>query len=177
MPSEKILEEKRKQVENLSQELMTANVGVLVNFKGITVENDTKLRKELREGGCNYRVVKNTLLKRAFAEAGIEGLDDCLSGTTAIAYAADDYATGPKVLSKYAEDLKEFEIKGGFIDGDMVDAGQINALAKLPSKETLVAQTLYGLNAPIQGFATVLNGTIRALALVLNAIAEKENAA
>lgn len=173
MPSEKILEKKKKEVQELSEEFQKAHVGVLVDYKGITVEADTKLRKQLRDAGCVYKVIKNTILERAFADAGIDGLDEYLKGTTAIAYAADDYVSAPKILSESAKKMEFFNIKGGFIDGAVVDESQINALAKLPSKEVLVAQALGGLNAPIQGFANVLSGTMRGLVVALNAIAEK----
>ena len=164
MPSEKILEQKKQQVAQLAEDFKKANVGVLVNYEGITVEKDTKLRKQLREAGCEYKVVKNTLLSLAFQEAGIEGLEEHLHGATAIAY------------SENAKDNENFTVKAGFIDGDTVDAKSIDELAKLPPKEVLVAQVLGGLNGPIQGFANVLNGTIRGLVIALNAIAEKQSA-
>ena len=176
MPSEKILEQKQQQVAALKEAFEKANVGVLVNYNGITVEKDTKLRKQLREAGCVYKVVKNTLLSRAFKDAGIEGLDECLNGTTAIAYSENGYTEAPKILSDYAKDNENFQVKAGFIDGCAVDAKSIDALAKLPSKEVLLAQVLGGLNGPIQGFANVLNGTMRGLVIALNAIAEKQGA-
>ncbi|MCI8396045.1 MAG: 50S ribosomal protein L10 [Acutalibacter sp.] len=176
MPSEKILEQKQQQVAALKEAFEKANVGVLVNYSGITVEKDTKLRKQLREVGCVYKVVKNTLLSRAFKDAGIEGLDECLNGTTAIAYSENGYTEAPKILSDYAKDNENFQVKAGFIDGGAVDAKSIDALAKLPSKEVLLAQVLGGLNGPIQGFANVLNGTMRGLVIALNAIAEKQGA-
>ena len=176
MPSEKILEQKQQQVAALKEAFEKANVGVLVNDNGITVEKDTKLRKQLREAGCVYKVVKNTLLSRAFKDAGIEGLDECLNGTTAIAYSENGYTEAPKILSDYAKDNENFQVKAGFIDGGAVDAKSIDALAKLPSKEVLLAQVLGGLNGPIQGFANVLNGTMRGLVIALNAIAEKQGA-
>ncbi|MCI9115951.1 MAG: 50S ribosomal protein L10 [Acutalibacter sp.] len=176
MPSEKILEQKQQQVAALKEAFEKANVGVLVNYNGITVEKDTKLRKQLREVGCVYKVVKNTLLSRAFKDAGIEGLDECLNGTTAIAYSENGYTEAPKILSDYAKDNENFQVKAGFIDGGAVDAKSIDALAKLPSKEVLLAQVLGGLNGPIQGFANVLNGTMRGLVIALNAIAEKQGA-
>ncbi|MCI8922312.1 MAG: 50S ribosomal protein L10 [Acutalibacter sp.] len=176
MPSEKILEQKQQQVAALKEAFEKANVGVLVNYSGITVEKDTKLRKQLREAGCVYKVVKNTLLSRAFKDAGIEGLDECLNGTTAIAYSENGYTEAPKILSDYAKDNENFQVKAGFIDGGAVDAKSIDALAKLPSKEVLLAQVLGGLNGPIQGFANVLNGTMRGLVIALNAIAEKQGA-
>ncbi|WP_099205198.1 50S ribosomal protein L10 [Scatolibacter rhodanostii] len=177
MPSEKVLEKKKVQVAELSAQLKEANVGVLVSYSGITVERDTKLRKQLREAGCTYKVVKNSVLSRAFKEVGIDGLDDSFKGTTAIAIAKDDYVSAPKILTECAKDLETFSVKAGFIDGSVVDEASIVALAKLPSKEVLVAQALYGLNAPIQGFANVLNGTIRGLAIALNAIAEQKESA
>lgn len=173
MPSDKILEKKKKQVDEISSALKNSCVGVLLNYKGINVEDDTKLRKQLRDSGCSYKVIKNTILSRAFEAAGIEGMQDYLKGTTALAYSEDDYVTGPKILSEYAKKLESFEIKGGFIDGGVVTDTQINALAKLPPKEVLVAQALGGLNSPIQGFANVLSGTMRGLVIALNAIAEK----
>ena len=176
MPSEKILEQKKQQVAELSEAFKAANVGVLVDYTGISVEKDTKLRKQLREAGCEYKVVKNTLLSRAFKDAGIEGLDECLNGTTAIAYSENGYTEAPKILSDYAKDNENFQVKAGFIDGGAVDAKSIDALAKLPSKEVLLAQVLGGLNGPIQGFANVLNGTMRGLVIALNAIAEKQGA-
>jgi large subunit ribosomal protein L10 len=174
LPSQKILEEKKKQVAELSEKLKAAHTGVIVNYKGITVADDTKLRKELRESGSNYKVVKNTILRLALKEAGIEGLDSILEGTTAIAVNTEDYVAPAKVLNNYAKQNKNFEIKGGFIDGKSATVAEIQTLASLPSKEELVAQTLRGLNAPISGFVTVLNGTLRGLVIALNAIAEKQ---
>lgn len=176
MPSNKILEEKKKAVAALSEHLKAAHTGVIVDYKGITVEQDTKLRKELRESGSHYTVVKNTLLRLALAEAGIEGLDGVLEGTTALAVNSDDYVAPARVLAKFAETSDKFEIKAGFVDGKAVDQTEIKTLAKLPSKEVLVAQTLRGFQAPITGFVTVLNGTLKSLVIALNAIAEKQSA-
>lgn len=181
MPSQKILEQKQAQVAALTEALKNSVTGVIVNYEGINVEDDTKLRKSLREVGCKYQVVKNTLLSRALKEAGIEGLDSVLEGTTAIAMSESDYAAGAKILCEYAETAakanKKFAVKAGFIDGAAVDAAGVDALAKLPSKEVLIAQVLGGFNAPIQGFANVMSGTIRGLAVALNAICEKKASA
>lgn len=175
MPSEKVLDVKKKQVSELAELIKKAKTGVLVDYKGISVADDTKLRKTLREGGDTYKVVKNTLLKRALAEAGIDGLDDKLENTTALAV-GEDYVSAAKALADYAKDNDNFKIKGGFLDGAAVDADAINSLAKLPSKEVLVSQTVRGLNAPIQGFVNVLNGTMKGLVVALNAIAQKQGA-
>ena len=174
MPSEKILEQKKQYVAALSEELKSACVGVIVNYKGITVADDTKLRRDLRAAGNTYKVVKNTLLGRALKDAGVEGLDSYLEGTTAIAYHDSDYVSAAKILTKFADTNKTFEVKVGFVDGDIVDVAGVKNLAELPSKEVLVAKALGGLNAPISGFATVLNGTLKGLVVALNAIAEKQ---
>jgi large subunit ribosomal protein L10 len=174
LPSAKILEKKKQAVAQLSESLKSARTGVIVDYKGITVEADTKLRKELRESGSQYKVVKNSILRRALQEAGIEGLEGVLEGTTAIAVHTDDYVAPAKIIAQYAEKNDTFTIKAGFIDGKAVSLEEIKTLASLPSKEELVAQTLRGLNAPITGFVTVLNGTIKGLVVALNAIAEKQ---
>ena len=178
MPSEKVLEQKRAQVAELCDAFKAANVGVLVNYSGISVEKDTKLRKQLREAGCEYKVVKNTLLSRAFKDAGIDGLDQHLNGATAIAYSDKGYTDAPKIFSDYVKQNPNsgFEIKAGFIDGAAVDAAGIDKLAKLPPKEVLLAQVLGGLNGPIQGMANVCSGALRSLVIALNAIAEKQSA-
>lgn len=174
MPSKKVLEEKKQAVAELSEKLKTAHTGVLVDYKGINVEDDTKLRKELRESGSFYKVVKNTLLRLALKEASIDGLDSVLEGTTALALNSDDYVAPARILNGYAEKNKTFTIKAGFIDGKSVDADEIKTLASLPSKEVLLAEVLRGLNGPISGLVTVLNGTMKGLVVALNAIAEKE---
>lgn len=176
MPSEKTLELKKQQVAALSESLKNACTGIIVDYKGISVADDTVLRKKLRESGNTYTVVKNTILGRALEAAGIEGLEAHLEGSTAIAYSADDYTSAAKAFFEYASKHDNFKVKAGFIDGKAIDATGVKALADLPPKEVLIAQVLGGLNAPISGLANVLNGTIRGLAIVLNAIAEKQSA-
>lgn len=178
MPSDKILEQKKQQVAELSEAFKAANVGVLVDYTGISVEKDTKLRKQLREAGCEYKVVKNTLLSRAFKDAGIDGMDGALSGATAIAYSDKGYTDAPKIFADYikANPTGKVKVKAGFIDGAAVDAASIDQLAKMPPKEVLLAQVLGGLNGPIQGFANVCSGVMRGLVIALNAIAEKQGA-
>lgn len=176
MPSEKILEQKKAIVAELAEKLKSSCAGVVVDYRGINVSDDTKLRRELREAGVDYFVVKNTLLSRAAKEANIDGLDSVLEGTTAIAISNDDYIAAAKILCNFADNNKTFNVKSGFIDGNVVSVDQINELAKLPSKEVLVAKALGGLNAPISGFVTVLNGTIKGLVVALNAIAQKQSA-
>ncbi len=176
LPSEKILEQKKALVASLSDKLKNSCAGVIVNYKGINVSDDTKLRKELRESGVEYFVVKNTLLQRAAKEAGLDGLEPVLEGTTAIAISKEDHVAAARILCKFADENDFFKAKAGFIEGKVISEAEVNNLAKLPTKEVLVAKALGGLNAPISGFVTVLNGTIRGLVVALNAIAEKQSA-
>lgn len=176
MPSEKILEQKKALVASLSDKLKNSCAGVIVNYKGINVSDDTKLRKELREVGVEYFVVKNTLLQRAAKEAGLDGLEPVLEGTTAIAISKEDHVAAARILCKFADENDFFKAKAGFIEGKVISEAEVNNLAKLPTKEVLVAKALGGLNAPISGFVTVLNGTIKGLVVALNAIAEKQSA-
>ena len=158
MPSESVIAKKQQFVEELTEKLKNAAGGVLVDYKGISVEDDTKLRKELRENGVDYFVVKNTLLKRALNAAGIEGLDSALEGTTAIALSNDDIIIAPKVLNKKAEDSKgQFSIKLGFVDGKAITKEEVEAYAKLPSKETLLSQLVFMLQSPIQRLAIAIS--------------------
>jgi len=176
MPSEKVLAEKQQIVSELASQLKNACAGVLVDYKGITVADDTKLRTELRKAGVNYSVKKNTLIKLAAEQIGLKGLDDVLNGTTALATSDNDLVAPAKILSLYAEKNKKLKIKAGFIEGKAVTDVQVAALAKLPQKEVLIAQVLAGFNAPISGFANVLNANLRGLVVALNAIAEKKTA-
>lgn len=176
MPSEKILELKKQEVNELSEKLKSAASGVLVDYKGISVSDDTKLRAELRKAGVFYAVKKNSIIGRAAKEAGLEGLESMLSGSTAIALSESDLTAAAKVLAKFAEDHENFTIKGGFIEGKVASTAEINDLAKLPSKEVLLAKFLGGMNAPISGFVNVLNGNLRGLVVALNAIKEKKSA-
>lgn len=176
MPSEKILEQKKAYVADLAQKLKNSCAGVIVNYKGINVADDTKLRKELREAGVEYFVVKNTLLQRAAKLAELEGLDSVLEGTTAIAISKDDHVAAARILCEFAENNKFFNAKAGFVEGKVISEAEVNNLAKLPTKEVLVAKALGGLNAPISGFVAVLNGTLKGLVVALNAIAEKQSA-
>lgn len=163
MPSEKALQSKQEIVAQMKSELDGAVAGVLVDYKGITVANDTKLRRELREAGVDYSVVKNTLLRLALQDTDYSAMTSVLENTTAFAVSHEDPVAAAKILAKFAEDSKgAFAIKAGFVEGKVLDVAGVNALAKLPSKEQLLVQLL-----------SVLNGNIRGLAVALNAIAEK----
>lgn len=165
MPNENILNAKKKKVEEITELLKNAKSGVLVNYSGITVEDDTKLRKELREAGVKYAVEKNTLLRFAMQNAGLEQLNSVLEGATAIAI-ADDETAAARILGKYAEDHENFVLKAGFIGTEIYDADGVKALSKIPSKETLLAQLVGSLQGPVQK-----------LAATLQALADKNEAA
>ena len=176
MASEKILQQKQAYVEELAEELKNSVAGVIVSYMGITVADDTALRRKLREAGVEYAVVKNSMLRRAADKVGLDGLDNVLEGSTALALSPTDHVAAAKILSEYAEKSKTFEIKAGYVEGKVIDAAGVAELAKMPPKEVLVAKVLGGLNAPISGFVNVLNGNIRGLVVALNAIAEKQSA-
>ncbi len=176
MPNAKVLEQKKAIVSGLSDEMKNATTGVLVDYKGITVEADTKLRTELRKAGVQYKVVKNTLMQRAIQGIGLEGLEPALSGTTALAISSDAVAPA-KILCEYAKKSGDkFKIKAGFVEGRVINPAEVQALAELPPREQLIARALAGFNAPVSGFVNVLNGNLRGLVVALNAIAEKKSA-
>lgn len=175
MPSANALQEKQAIVAELAAKLKSATSGVFVDYKGITVEKDTKLRNDLRNAGVEYTVVKNTLTRFAAREAGLDGLDDILNGTTALAVSLNDAVAPAKILFEYAsKSADKFKIKAGFVEGKVIGVADVENLAKLPSKEVLIAKVLGGFNAPISGFVNVLNGNMRGLVVALNAIAEKK---
>ena len=156
MPSEKILEQKKVLVAELTEQLKEACAGVIVDYKGISVADDTKLRKSLREAGVTYRVVKNTYLRFALENAGIEVLDSVLEGTTAVAFSKDELAAA-KVLCKYAKTNKDFTVKAGFSEGKALDADTVVALSKVPGKEDLLGMLAGSLSQLIAGFARAIN--------------------
>ncbi len=138
MPNAKVLEEKKAQVAALKAKFDSAVAGVIVDYKGTTVEDDTKLRKELREAGVEYSVAKNTLIRLAIDGTALAAMDDILNGTTAVATSDADYVAAAKILSKFAENHENFTIKSGFLDGEVISLEKIESLAKLPSKEQLL---------------------------------------
>ena len=160
MPSQKVLEQKQKIVADLVERLNNSCAGVIVDYRGIPVVDDTKLRKELREAGVEYTVVKNTLLKLAIEQTELNGLDSVLEGTTAIATSTDDYVAAARILCKYADTSKTFTIKNGFIDKEVINVEKINGLAKLPSREILLANVLGAFNAPIAAFARAIQAIV-----------------
>ena len=160
MPSQSVLEQKKAIVAELSERLKSSITGVVVSYEGINTEDDTKLRKELRENDVKYTVVKNTLLSRACEEAGLDDIKPVLEGTTAIATSDSEYAAAARILCKFADDHENFKVKSGFLDGKVADVATITAIAKLPSKEVLLATVCNVLQAPIAAFARVLQAVV-----------------
>ena len=157
MPNAKVLSEKQAIVAALTEKIQKAQAGVIVDYKGITVEEDTALRRECRENGIDYAVVKNTLLRFAFNNTGLSELDGLLNGTTSLALCDSDVVSPARVMSQYAKKLNDkFEIKGGFMEGKPVDLATIQSLASIPALPVLQAQFLGTMLAPITGLAVVL---------------------
>lgn len=156
MPNEKVLETKKAQVAEITEALNGAATGVLVDYRGLTVEEDTKLRNDLRAAGVKYFVVKNTLLRLAANQVGLEELDNMLHGPTALAVSEDPVAPA-KILFDFAKDNDKVEIKTGFMDGKVMSMEELTTLAKTPSKETLIAKIMGSLNAPVSNLVRLLN--------------------
>ena len=160
MPNAAVLEKKQQQVAEMKEKLSAAVTGVIVDYKGITVADDTALRKELREAGVEYFVVKNTILGRAIDGTDLEEIKSVLEGTTAIALSNEDYTAAARILSKFAESHENFKVKSGFLDGKVVDVATIDSLAKLPSKEILLATVCNAFQAPIAAFARAVQAIV-----------------
>ncbi len=160
MPSNTILAQKQQIVADLAEQLKASSAGVLVNYQGITVDDDTKMRKALREAGVKYMVVKNSLTGRACEEAGFGDMKQYLSGMTAIAIGSEDPIAPAKVLKEYAEKVESFSILAGYLDGKVIDVKTVEALADIPSKEVLIAKFLGSIKSPLYGFAYALQAVI-----------------
>ena len=160
MPNALVLEQKQKQVAELKEKISAAVTGVVVDYKGISVADDTKLRKELRESGVDYFVVKNTILGRAIEGTDLEEMQSVLEGTTAIALSNEDYTAAARILCKFAETNESFTVKSGFLDGKVVDVATIESLAKLPTKEVLLATVCSAFQAPIAAFARAVQAIV-----------------
>ncbi len=158
MPNAKVLEEKKAIVAELAQKLKGAAAGVLVDYKGISVAEDTALRADLRKSEIDYAVVKNTLTLLAAKDAGLDALEPILNGTTALAVSMTDPIAPAKHISDFAKKMpKYFEIKGGFMDGKVISVDEVKALAAIPPIPVLRAQVLGTMLAPVSGLAFVLS--------------------
>ena len=176
MPNAKVLSEKQAIVAELTEKLQTAASGVLVDYKGITVAEDTALRAECRKNELDYAVVKNTLVRFAINNVGLEEMDSVLNGTTSLALSHGDPIAPMRVINKFAKQFngEKFTIKAGFMDGKVLSMDEIKALAELPSKEVLLSMLLSAMQGPVRGLAVSLDATISGLARALQAVADQK---
>lgn len=174
-----VTSEKQAIVAGLKEKLTTAKGAVLTNYRGLTVAQDTKLRCKLREAGVEYRVVKNTMTRIAAQEAGVEDLVAYLEGPTAMAVSFTDPVAPARVISDFVKEhkLKTLEVKAGLVEGKVITAEEVKALANLPSREVLLSQVLAGMQAPISGLVNVLQGSIRNFVYVLDAVRQQKESA
>lgn len=163
MANAKILEEKALVVTEVAQKLRDSASTVVTDYRGLNVAQVTELRKRLREAGVEYTVLKNTLARRATEQAELSALDEHLTGPTAIAFSMTDAVAPAKILSEFAKKNDALKVKGGVVEGKVVGADQIKALAELPSREGLLSMLLSVLQAPMRNFA-----------LAVKAVAEKQ---
>jgi len=159
--------EKQKQAEQLHQELEKARGVILSKFEGITVAQDTELRRKVAQTGAKYLVVKNTLIERAARGTPLETATQKLAGTTSVAYTETDPVALAKVLTVYARENPLLAFKTGVVEGRVVSMAELNALATLPAKEDLFAKVLFLINSPAQRVASALAGVARNLAVVI----------
>ncbi len=160
MPNASVLEQKKQIVADLKAEIEASVAGVIVDYKGISVADDTVLRRELREAGIEYKVVKNTLLGRAIEGSALESMSSVLEGTTAIAISKEDHVAAARILTKFADSHDNFTIKSGYLDGAVIELDTIKALGNLPSREVLLATVVNAFQAPIAAFARAVQAIV-----------------
>ena len=162
--SEVAIAKKAAIVEEVTEKFKTAASVVIVDYRGLTVDEVTKLRKQLRDANVEIRVIKNSILSRAAKAAGLEGLDEVFTGPTAVAFSNEDVVAPAKIIDEFSKEAKALEIKGGIIEGKVSTLEEVTALAKLPSREGLLSMLLSVLQAPV-----------RNVAYAINAVAEKDS--
>ena len=167
------LEAKKLIVEEIKDKLSRAKSVTFVDYNQLTVAEDTEMRRSFKKNGAEYKVYKNRLMLLALKELGIKGAEKYLHGTSAVAFSYDDEVSGAKIVCETAEKTKKLTVKFGLLNGNFVESKEIEALAKLPSKEVLVAKLLGTLNGPISALARVLNAPVQGLTIALNAVASK----
>lgn len=160
--SKEIIAKKAAIVEEVAGKLAEASSVVVVDYRGLTVEEVTELRKELREAGVEMRVIKNSFLRRAAEKAGLAELDSVFAGPTAVAFGSEDVTAPARIMVKFAKDHEALEVKGGAIDGKVASLEEINALATLPNREGMLSMLLSVLQAPVRNFAYAINAVAEA---------------
>ena len=157
MPSTQILEQKKLVVNEMVEKFKAASAGVFVDYRGLTVEEDTELRRKFREAGVEYKVVKNTLTSRAAKEVGLEALDPILNGPTALAMSVDNPVAPAKIIAEFAKKHEALEVKAGFMDGAVMSIDEVKTLAATPTREELLAKMMGSMKSPISGLVRLLN--------------------
>lgn len=168
------IDEKKKVVTELETKLKSSKAAIFTDYRGLNVTEATQLRRLFREAGVEFRVVKNTLTRIAAKQSGIQGIDQFLTGPTAIAFGFHDPIVPAKLLFDFAKANRNLGIKGGFVEGRVVGSKEVRFLADLPGREVLVSQLLRGLQCPLAGLQAVLQGPLRKLVYVLQAIQDRE---
>jgi large subunit ribosomal protein L10 len=152
-----VQEDKKAKVQEIKDKLDRAQSVILSDYRGLTVEEDTELRRKLREAGVEYKVLKNTLTSIAAKEAGYAEIDKYLSGPTSFAFGYDDPTAPARILSDFAKEHKKMEFKGGIVQGKIFDTDKVKELASIPPKEVLIAKLLGSFKAPLSNFAYLVN--------------------
>ena len=168
------LEAKKQVVEDIKAKIQGSKSVVFVKFDGLTVAEDTELRREFRKNNVEYKVLKNTLIKRAFNDLGITDFDADLNGPTSVAFGPDETGASKVIIDAVKKYDKKVSVKSAFVDGGYVNVDGVKELASMPSKEELIAKMLGSLQAPISNFVGVLSAMPRSLVIALNAIAEQK---
>jgi large subunit ribosomal protein L10 len=167
-------EQKIEEAKGLAQEFKEAEGVILAAYQGLTYPQQDAVRRTVKSVGNDFKVVKNTLLKKAFANCGISGLDEYLVRSTALLLVRKDFPAAAKTMTKYAKDFAPLEIKAGYLDGKLLSAREVAVISELPSRDQLLANLFSSMNAPAQNFISVLSNVPRSLLNVLKAIGEKE---
>jgi len=152
-----IKEEKQAKVQEIKEKIEKAQAVIFADYRGLTVEEDTELRRKFREAGVEYKVLKNTLTSIAAKEAGIDGLDQFLTGPTSFAFGYNDPTAPARILNDFAKDHKKLELKGGLVQGQIFDLNKVKELATIPPREVLIAKLLGSIKAPLSNFAYLIN--------------------
>jgi large subunit ribosomal protein L10 len=169
--------EKEAMVDNIARDLQEANLIVVTGFRGLNVSAINNLRRRLRAEQCRYKVSKNTLTRLACRRVGMEVLEEFLEGPTAIAYSNDDPVKAARALAEFMKENEALMVKGGVLSGQLLKPEDVKALGEIPPKEVLLAMLCRGLQAPISGLVNVLQGNLRNLAYVLDAICRQKESA
>ncbi|MBQ2908959.1 MAG: 50S ribosomal protein L10 [Clostridia bacterium] len=168
------IENKKQVVDSIKSEIQAAKSVVFVNYKGLTVLEDTEFRNAFRKANCKYKVLKNTMVRKAFNELGITCFDEDLNGPTAVAFGSDETAAAKVVVEACKKYNDRISVKSAYVDGQYIDVNGVKALSAMPSKEELIAKMLGSMQAPISNFVGALSGITRKLVIALNAVAEKK---